>query len=38
MDFDDLYEELEALEKRLIFQSLHIQQIKLEEDGGAYQP
>jgi hypothetical protein len=38
MDFVDLYEELEALEKRVIVQSLHIQQIKLEADGGAYQP
>jgi hypothetical protein len=38
MDFADLCEELEALEKRVIVQSLHIQQIKLETDGGAYQP
>jgi hypothetical protein len=38
MDFVDLYEELEALEKRVIVQSFHIQQIKLEADGGAYQP
>jgi hypothetical protein len=38
MDFLDLYEELESLEKRVIVQSLHIQQIKLEADRGAYQP
>jgi hypothetical protein len=38
IDFVDLYEELEALEKRVIVQILHIQQIKLETDGGAYQP
>ena len=38
MDFIDLYEELEALEKRMIVKILHIQQIKLETDGGAYQP
>jgi hypothetical protein len=38
MDFVDLYQELESLEKRVIVQSLHIQQIKLETDGGAYQP
>jgi hypothetical protein len=38
MDFVDLYEELEALERRVMVQSLHIQQVKLEADGGAYQP
>jgi hypothetical protein len=38
MDFVDLYEELEALERRVMVQSLHIQQVKLETDGGAYQP
>jgi hypothetical protein len=34
MDFFDLYEELEALEKRVMVQSLHIQQAKLEEVGS----
>jgi hypothetical protein len=38
IEFADLYEELEALEKRVIVQSLHIQQIKLETSRGAYQP
>jgi hypothetical protein len=38
MDFVDLYEELEALERRVMVQILHIQQVKLETDGGAYQP
>jgi hypothetical protein len=38
MDFVDLYEELEALEKRVMVKILHIQQAKLETDGGAYQP
>jgi hypothetical protein len=38
MDFVELYEELESLERRVIVQSQHIQQIKLETDGGAYQP
>jgi hypothetical protein len=38
MDFVDLYEELEALERRVMVQILHIQQVKLEADGGAYQP
>jgi hypothetical protein len=38
MNFVDLYEELEALERRVIVQSKHIQQVKLETDGGAYQP
>jgi hypothetical protein len=38
MDFVELYEELEALERRVIVQSQHIQQIRLETDGGAYQP
>jgi hypothetical protein len=33
-----LYEELESLERRVIVQSLHIQQIKLETGRGAYQP
>jgi hypothetical protein len=37
MDFVDLCEELEALERRVIVQSQHIQQIRLETDG-AYQP
>jgi hypothetical protein len=38
MDFVDLYEELEALERRVIVKSQHIQQVKLETGGGAYQP
>jgi hypothetical protein len=38
IDFVELYEELEALERRMIAQSQHIQQIRLETDGGAYQP
>jgi hypothetical protein len=38
IDFVDLYEELEALERRVIVQSMHIQQAKLEIGGGAYQP
>jgi hypothetical protein len=37
-DFVDLCEELEALERRVMVQSLHIQQAKLEEGSGAYQP
>jgi hypothetical protein len=38
MDFVDLYEELEALERRVILQSQHIQQIRFETSGGAYLP
>jgi hypothetical protein len=38
MDFVDLYAEMEALERRVMVQSLHIQQVKLETDRGAYQP
>jgi hypothetical protein len=38
MDLFDLYEELEALERRVMVQILHIQQIKLEAGRGAYQP
>jgi hypothetical protein len=38
IDFIGLCEELESLEKRAIVKSLHIQQIRLETDGGAYQP
>jgi hypothetical protein len=38
MDFAELYEELEAQERRVIVQSIHIQQAKFETDGGAYQP
>jgi hypothetical protein len=38
IDFVDLCEELEALERRVIVQSMHIQQVKLETGGGAYQP
>jgi hypothetical protein len=37
MDFANLCEYLEALERRVIVQSQHIQQIILETDG-AYQP
>jgi hypothetical protein len=37
MDFVDLCEELEALERRVIVQSQNIQQIKLETDE-AYHP
>jgi hypothetical protein len=33
MDFADLCEELEALEKRVIVQGMHIQQIKWETKG-----
>jgi hypothetical protein len=38
MDFTDLCGELEAMERRVIVQSMHIQQIKLEIDGGVYHP
>jgi hypothetical protein len=38
MDLVDLYAELESLERRVMVQILHIQQVKLEADGGAYQP
>jgi hypothetical protein len=38
MDFVGLCEELEALERRVMVQNLHIQQAKLEEGSGAYQP
>jgi hypothetical protein len=38
MDFADLCEELEALERRVMVQSLHIQQAKLEAGSGTYQP
>jgi hypothetical protein len=38
MDFVDLCEELESMERRVMVQSLHIQQAKLEEDSGTYQP
>jgi hypothetical protein len=36
MDFVDLYEELEALKRRVIVQVQHIQQVKFEIDRGAY--
>jgi hypothetical protein len=36
MDFVDLYKELESLERRVIVQSQHIQQDKLETNEGAY--
>jgi hypothetical protein len=32
----DLYEELEALERRVMVETFHIWQAKLEEDRGAY--
>jgi hypothetical protein len=38
IDLVDLYAELEALERRVMVQILHIHQVKLETDGGAYQP
>jgi hypothetical protein len=38
MDFTDLYEELEALERRVMVQIFHIQLVKLEIDGGVYHP
>jgi hypothetical protein len=38
IDFVDMYEELEALERRVMVQRFHIGKVKLEEDGGAYQP
>jgi hypothetical protein len=38
MDFANLYEELEALERKVMVKGLHIQQDKLEEGSGAYQP
>jgi hypothetical protein len=38
MDFTDLCGELEVLERRVIVQRMHIQQVKLEIDGGVYQP
>jgi hypothetical protein len=38
IDFDDLCQEFEALERRVILQSLHIQKSRFETDGGAYQP
>jgi hypothetical protein len=38
MDFADLCEELKALERRVMVQSLHIQQAKLEAGSGTYQP
>jgi hypothetical protein len=38
IDFVELYEELESLERRIDIQSRHIQQIKLETGRGVYQP
>jgi hypothetical protein len=38
IDFVELYEELESLERRIDMQSRHIQQIKLETGRGVYQP
>jgi len=37
MDCVDLYEELESIERRVMVWSFHIQQDRLETDGGAYQ-
>jgi hypothetical protein len=37
IDFSDLCEELEVLERRVIVQSMHIQQAKLETDGKSFQ-
>jgi hypothetical protein len=36
MDFVDLYEELESLERRGMVQILHIRKVKLEEDEEVY--
>jgi hypothetical protein len=36
--FVDMYKELEALERRVMVQSLHIRHAKLEEASGAYHP
>jgi hypothetical protein len=38
MDFVDLCEKLEALERRVMVKNLHIRQVKLEVDGEAYHP
>jgi hypothetical protein len=38
IDFSEMYDELEPLERRVNMQSRHIQHVKLETDGGAYQP
>jgi hypothetical protein len=38
IDFVELYEELESLERRINMKSRHIQQTKLETGGGTYQP
>jgi len=38
MDFVGLCEELESMERRVMVKNLHIQQAKLEESSGAYQP
>jgi hypothetical protein len=39
MSFDNLCEQIKSLERRVIVQRMHIQQVKLEADeGGAYQP
>jgi hypothetical protein len=37
IDFVDLCEELESLERRVVVQSMHIQQAKLEADEGLHQ-
>ena len=37
IDFVDLCEELESLERRVVVQSMHIQQAKLEAYGGLHQ-
>jgi hypothetical protein len=38
IDFVELYEELEAQERRVNMQSRHLQHVKLETGGGTYQP
>jgi hypothetical protein len=36
IDFADLYQEFEALERRVMVQSLHIQQVSLETDEDKF--
>jgi hypothetical protein len=36
MSFADLCEQIEALERRVEVQSMHIQQMRLETDGGYF--
>jgi hypothetical protein len=37
MSFVDLWEQIETLERRVEVQSMHIQQMRLETDGGDFQ-